>query len=104
MLVLAFNNRLNLITLFFFESAWRHRLPNDEENLTVWDEIFTWRAHMFNAITTNFRWSEPSTLATLHDRPWTGKYQIFKLLPRYYVDFFSNIHIFCSGRIIWIFI
>jgi hypothetical protein len=55
-------------------SAWRHRLPNDEEELTVWDEIFTWRAHMFNAITSNFHWSEPSTLATLHDRPWTGKF------------------------------
>jgi len=53
-------------------NAWRHRLPNDEEELTVWDEIFTWRAHMFNAITSNFHWSEPSTLATLHDRPWTA--------------------------------
>lgn len=29
---------------------------------------------MFNAITSNFNWSDPSTLATLHDRPWTGKY------------------------------
>jgi transformation/transcription domain-associated protein len=55
-------------------SAWRHRLPNDEEDLTVWDEIFTWRAHMFHAILSNFHWSEPSTLATLHDRPWTGKF------------------------------
>jgi transformation/transcription domain-associated protein len=27
---------------------------------------------MFNAITSNFHWSEPSTLATLHDRPWTA--------------------------------
>eukprot|EP00536_Pseudo-nitzschia_multiseries_P000672 jgi/Psemu1/233891/estExt_Genewise1.C_80142 len=53
-------------------NAWRHRLPNDEEELTVWDEIFTWRAHMFNAITSNFHWSEPSILATLHDRPWTA--------------------------------
>lgn len=28
---------------------------------------------MFKAVTSNFHWSEPSTLATLHDRPWTGK-------------------------------
>jgi transformation/transcription domain-associated protein len=27
---------------------------------------------MFNAITSNFHWSEPGTLATLHDRPWTA--------------------------------
>lgn len=27
---------------------------------------------MFSAITKNFHWSEPNTLITLHDRPWTG--------------------------------
>lgn len=27
---------------------------------------------MFNAITSNFHWSEPGTLAALHDRPWTA--------------------------------
>jgi hypothetical protein len=54
-----------------FQSAWRHRLPNDYDELVIWDEIFTWRSHMFSAITSNFSWSEPSTLATLHDRPWT---------------------------------
>jgi len=52
-------------------NAWRHRLPNDWESLTVWDEVFSWRAQMFAAITANFHWSEPNTLATLHDRPWT---------------------------------
>lgn len=52
-------------------NAWRHRLPNDWEPLTVWDEVFSWRAQMFTAITANFHWSEPNTLATLHDRPWT---------------------------------
>jgi transformation/transcription domain-associated protein len=26
---------------------------------------------MFTAITSNFHWSDPNTLATLHDRPWT---------------------------------
>lgn len=53
-------------------NAWRHRLPNDYEELTMWDEVFTWRSHMFNAITSNFHWSDPSTLATLHDRPWSA--------------------------------
>jgi transformation/transcription domain-associated protein len=27
---------------------------------------------MFSAITKNFHWSEPNTLATLHDKPWTA--------------------------------
>lgn len=27
---------------------------------------------MFSAITKNFQWSEPNTLATLHDKPWTA--------------------------------
>eukprot|EP00566_Odontella_aurita_P004374 CAMPEP_0113556040 /NCGR_PEP_ID=MMETSP0015_2-20120614/17043_1 /TAXON_ID=2838 /ORGANISM="Odontella" /LENGTH=2458 /DNA_ID=CAMNT_0000457367 /DNA_START=35 /DNA_END=7408 /DNA_ORIENTATION=- /assembly_acc=CAM_ASM_000160 len=53
-------------------TAWRHRLPNELDPISVWDDIFIWRAHMFNAITTNFSWSEPGTLATLHDRPWTA--------------------------------
>ena len=55
-----------------YRSAWRHRLPNDYEDLTVWDDVFTWRSHMFNAITSNFKWSDPGTLATLHDQPWTA--------------------------------
>lgn len=53
-------------------SAWRHRLPNDWEKLSMWDEVFAWRAHMFSAITSNFHWCEPDTLATQHDRPWTA--------------------------------
>ena len=52
-------------------SAWRHRLPNDYESMILWDEIFTWRAHMFSAITQKFQSvCEPNTLATLHDKPW----------------------------------
>ena len=27
---------------------------------------------MFDAITSNFHWSEPATLATLHDKPWSA--------------------------------
>lgn len=54
------------------DSAWRHRLPNDSDPISVWEDVFLWRSHMFNTITTNFSWSEPGTLATLHDRPWTS--------------------------------
>ena len=65
-------NLIACILTNFIVSAWRHRLPNDYEELALWDEVFTWRSHMFSAITSNFAWSEPSTLATLHDRPWTA--------------------------------
>lgn len=54
-------------------SAWRHRLPNDYDPIATWDEIFSWRTHMFSAVTSNFQsLCEPNTLATLHDRPWTA--------------------------------
>ena len=53
-------------------NAWRGRLPNPCEPLTMWDEILAWRTHMFGAITKIFHWSEPNVLATLHDRPWTA--------------------------------
>jgi transformation/transcription domain-associated protein len=66
------NNGKTLPDLKNLLNAWRHRLPNDEEDLTVWDEIFAWRTTMFNAIISNFSSSEPSMLASLHDRPWTG--------------------------------
>jgi len=62
----TFPDLKNLLT------AWRHRLPNEADPISVWDDVFIWRSHMFNAITTNFSWSEPGTLATLHDRPWTA--------------------------------
>eukprot|EP00521_Asterionellopsis_glacialis_P009632 CAMPEP_0195288008 /NCGR_PEP_ID=MMETSP0707-20130614/4839_1 /TAXON_ID=33640 /ORGANISM="Asterionellopsis glacialis, Strain CCMP134" /LENGTH=1220 /DNA_ID=CAMNT_0040347823 /DNA_START=300 /DNA_END=3962 /DNA_ORIENTATION=+ len=53
-------------------SAWRYRLPNEFENISVWDDLFLWRSHMFTAITSNFHWSDPNALASLHDRPWTA--------------------------------
>jgi transformation/transcription domain-associated protein len=52
-------------------NSWRHRLPNDEEDLTIWDDIFFWRAHMFSAVTSNFQWTDPGALTALHDKPWT---------------------------------
>ncbi len=59
-------------------SSWRHRLPNKFDAMSCWEDIFHWRTHMFTAITTNFSWSEPGTLATLHDRPWTA-FQMAKI-------------------------
>ena len=53
-------------------SAWRHRLPNEGDLLSTWEDVFLWRSHMFDAIVKNFSWSEAGTLATLHDRPWTA--------------------------------
>eukprot|EP00557_Chaetoceros_sp_GSL56_P001585 CAMPEP_0176500498 /NCGR_PEP_ID=MMETSP0200_2-20121128/13588_1 /TAXON_ID=947934 /ORGANISM="Chaetoceros sp., Strain GSL56" /LENGTH=4498 /DNA_ID=CAMNT_0017899179 /DNA_START=1114 /DNA_END=14610 /DNA_ORIENTATION=+ len=52
-------------------NAWRNRLPNDYEQLSVWDDVFQWRSYMFSTISKKFQWTEQSTLASLHDRPWT---------------------------------
>lgn len=51
-------------------SSWRQRTPNSFEPISVWEDLFLWRFQIFDAITTNFNFSEPGTLATLHDRPW----------------------------------
>jgi len=53
-------------------ATWRERLPNKWDGLNVFDDLFTWRGHMFAAVTSNFSWIEPRSLATLHDRPWTA--------------------------------
>lgn len=53
-------------------NSWRHRLPNDWERMSTWDEIFSWRSQMFSAIASNFHWVEPNTLASLQDRPWSS--------------------------------
>ena len=53
-------------------NCWRTRLPNKWEPLSIWDDIFQWRSHMFTAITNKFQWTEQGTLASLHDRPWTA--------------------------------
>lgn len=50
---------------------WKERVPNKFESLRVWENLFLWRNHMFEAIISNFKWCDPGTLATLHDRPWT---------------------------------
>jgi hypothetical protein len=66
------SNKRTLPDLKNLLNAWRYRLPNDCESMAHWDEIFSWRAHMFNAITSNFSSVDPNTLASLHDRPWTA--------------------------------
>jgi len=66
------SNRKTFPDLKNLLSAWRHRLPNDHDAISLWDEIFLWRLHMFSAIASHFSWSEPSMLASLHDRPWTS--------------------------------
>jgi len=59
-------NLKNLLT------TWRERIPNEFESISVWEDLFTWRAHVFSAMSQKFQWSDPSQLAGLHDRPWTA--------------------------------
>ena len=53
-------------------ATWRERLPNEWDSLDVFDDLFTWRGHMFAAVTSNFSWIDAKSLAALHDRPWTA--------------------------------
>lgn len=53
-------------------SSWRHRIPNSFEPVSVWEDLFSWRFHVFDAITSKFDWAEASSLATLHDRPFAA--------------------------------
>lgn len=47
-------------------------MPNEHDPVSIWSDLLTWRSHIFSAITHNFQWSEPTALATLHDKPWTA--------------------------------
>jgi len=51
-------------------ATWRERLPNAWDGLDVWDDLMTWRNHMFAAITNNFNYTDSNALAALHDKPW----------------------------------
>ena len=53
-------------------SYYLFRLPNKYESISAWEDLLLWRSHMFSAISANFLWAEPATLATLQDRPWTS--------------------------------
>ncbi|KAL3798859.1 hypothetical protein HJC23_004647 [Cyclotella cryptica] len=53
-------------------SSWRHRSPNPFEPVSVWEDLYFWRFHIFDAVAKNFSWTEAGTLATLHDRPYAA--------------------------------
>ncbi|KAL9186273.1 hypothetical protein ACHAXT_005511 [Thalassiosira profunda] len=62
--------RRTIIDMKSLLGAWRHRLPSSFDRLSAWDDVFMWRSHVFDAITAQFSWSDPNTIATLHDRPF----------------------------------
>lgn len=52
-------------------NTWRERLPNKWEPILLWDDILTWRSHMFQVVKTTFVWSDAQVLACMHDSPWS---------------------------------
>lgn len=58
-----FKNQLNV---------WRERIPNEYDSLVMWEDLFTWRSHVYSAISSKFQWSDDGSLAEIHDRPWTS--------------------------------
>ena len=68
----AHSNNRTMPDLKNLLTAWRERIPNEYDSITAWEDLFTWRSHVFGAIASKFQWSDPGSLATLHDRPWTA--------------------------------
>ncbi|RLN91504.1 hypothetical protein BBJ28_00006450 [Nothophytophthora sp. Chile5] len=52
-------------------NTWRERLPNKWEPILLWDDILTWRSHMFQVVKSTFAWSDAQMLACMHDSPWS---------------------------------
>ena len=52
-------------------STWRERLPNKWDSIVLWDDILTWRSHMFQMVTQTFNWADAQHLACMHDNPWS---------------------------------
>ncbi|DBA02933.1 TPA: hypothetical protein N0F65_005960 [Lagenidium giganteum] len=52
-------------------NTWRERLPNKWEPILLWDDILTWRSHMFQVVKSTFSWSDAQMLACIHDTPWS---------------------------------
>ncbi|ETW06733.1 hypothetical protein H310_02900 [Aphanomyces invadans] len=52
-------------------NTWRERLPNKYEPILMWDDILTWRSHMFAVVKGTFSWSDAQLLACMHDIPWS---------------------------------
>ena len=53
-------------------SAWRYRNPNLFEPVSVWEDLYSWRLHVFDTIASIFSWNEPATVSTLHDRSFAS--------------------------------
>jgi transformation/transcription domain-associated protein len=52
--------------------TWRDRLPDDRDDMTVWDAMLLWRTNVFQIIQSSVRnVQDASQLASLHDTPWT---------------------------------
>jgi transformation/transcription domain-associated protein len=49
--------------------SWRNRNPNHYEYLSVWDDLYSWRFYIFDAVANMYSWADASNLATVHDRP-----------------------------------
>ncbi|OQR95529.1 phosphatidylinositol kinase (PIK-L3) [Thraustotheca clavata] len=61
----------NLPNLKSSINTWRERLPNKHDPILLWDDILTWRSHMFNVVKSTFSWSDAQHLACMHDSPWS---------------------------------
>ncbi|KAI9913320.1 hypothetical protein PsorP6_004979 [Peronosclerospora sorghi] len=48
-------------------NKWRERAPNKSEPILLWDDILTWRSHMFQVIKATFSWSDAQVIACMHD-------------------------------------
>ena len=51
-------------------STWRERMPNQHESMVVWNDLLTWRLHVFDLIIKKSQW-ENAFRAQLHDAAWT---------------------------------
>jgi hypothetical protein len=49
-------------------TAWRNRGPNFFESMSVWEDLYSWRFQIFDAVAKNFAWADPTTLSNLHDK------------------------------------
>ena len=67
-------------------STWRERLPNKWEDMTVWDDLLSWRGHTFDFIMKNFH-QEEALRHQLHDAPWT----VIKLASQFFFQVVENL-------------
>lgn len=53
-------------------SSWRSRNPNIFEPVSVWQDLYSWRLHVFDTIDSMYSWNEHTTVANLHDRSFAS--------------------------------